>query len=159
MELRREAWPLCQLASWGGACTQVFGSLRPTLVMSLRHHQVAIEMSLLVCAGKGRRGTGEPEERGAAGEILLVVTPIPLPLHRQPGMSAHDLCWPGTVSHLLPIPECSTTRGWGVGSFSPPATSEVGPHFCPPFFVPVLGLSLFYSLFTLLADNSASPQT
>lgn len=62
-------------------------------------------------AQKGRKGTGELEERRGAGEILLVVTPILLPVHTQTRMSAHDLCWPGTVSQLLSIPECPSTPG------------------------------------------------
>ena len=36
MDLRRKARSLCHLAFWGGASTQVFGSLRPTLMKSLR---------------------------------------------------------------------------------------------------------------------------
>ena len=85
------------------------------------------------------RKAAEVLVRGA-GEILLVVTPILLPVHTQPRMSAHDLCWPGTVSQLLSIPECPSTparRGELWGGRAPPLSFFF-------FFCPCLGsLSLF----------------
>lgn len=93
------------------------------------------------------RKAGEVLVRGA-GEILLVVTPILLPVHTQPRMSAHDLCWPGTVFQLLSIPECPSTparRGELWGGRAPPLSFF--------FLCPCLGsLSLFPSswMITLL---------
>ena len=94
------------------------------------------------------RKAGEVLVRGA-GEILLVVTPILLPVHTQPRMSAHDLCWPGTVSQLLSIPECPSTparRGELWGGRAPPLSFF--------FSLSLSWVSLSFSI--LLDDNSAS---
>lgn len=116
----------------------LLGALRPTLVKSLRCPPGG-DRDKLVWPDKGPKMQDRDLGAGGkwgAGEILLVVTPIPPQLPGQPEMSAPGLCWPEVVFQLLPIPECPPQ------GFSSPATSQSRSPSMSSLFLPMSWFSL-----------------
>lgn len=153
MILRGESCPLCHLASWGGACTLAFGAERPTVVKYLRCPPGGDrdEPDWLSCRCPKR----QERDLGAGGKRECRRDAV----HGHPN-SIGSLGCLATVSAGLRC--CFSFSLFLIAQhfgFAPTATSRAGCHQCPPFCPPnILGLSMFASLATLLADKSGLPR-